>query len=190
MNTSNNANHCAIKPLPSQKYLKECFSYDPNTGLLIWKVRPLEHFKNKRIFNVWNAKYSNKVAGYIENSGHLAVCISNHEYRIHRLIWKIQSGLDPVALIDHIDRNKLNNKWENLREATKSQNNKNASFKNSSGFIGVYFDNRSKKYQAAIRINGKNKSLGYFNTAEEAFKVRSIAEKATHGEFANNGVQS
>lgn len=88
--------------------------------------------------------------------------------------------------IDHIDRDPMNNRRSNLRKATRSQQgmNRKRQSNNTSGFIGVYWNKREKKWVAALKINGKQKPLGYFLNKDDAIKARLRAEKEYFGEFA------
>ena len=88
--------------------------------------------------------------------------------------------------IDHIDRNPMNNRRLNLREATRSQQgmNRKKQSNNTSGFIGVYWDKRQNRWMSAIKIKGKQKHLGYFVNKNNAVIARLKAEKKYFGEFA------
>ena len=90
--------------------------------------------------------------------------------------------------VDHINRNPLDNRRENLRLATTSENNRNKPQKNNSnGYRGVAFHNeknRIKKYQARMKVRNKYISLGYFSSAKEAFEVYKDASIKEFGEFA------
>lgn len=101
---------------------------------------------------------------------------------MHRVILNTPEGLKT----DHKDRDGLNNQKSNLRFATGSQNAMNQNPHSASGYIGVYLQNKNKnyKYQASIRVNKKNISLGYFKTAEAAAIVRDRASIKYFGEFA------
>ena len=89
-------------------------------------------------------------------------------------------------LCDHIDRNPLNNRKNNLRQATVEENARNhsKSKRNTSGFIGISWDKRISKWNASIRVDKKHKNLGDFNDKEDAIKVRLEAETKYFGEFA------
>jgi len=154
----------------TQEYLKEIFDY--KDGNLIRKV--------KTCTNV----IVGDIVGTVHNNGYLRVQISRKLYYVHRLIFMMHYGYFPKE-IDHIDGNPQNNKIENLREATHSQNNKNLAIKknNTSGFSGVCFCKTRKKWSAQIVIDGKRKTLGRFENKEEAVLCRKMAEIKYFGEW-------
>ena len=100
---------------------------------------------------------------------------------LHRAISMAHKGID----VDHIDCDGLNNRRENIRVANRSQNNQNRrkSTNNKSGYKGVSFCKRSSKWRASIKIDGKYKSLGYFNEANKAHEAYCAASKEMHGDF-------
>jgi hypothetical protein len=102
---------------------------------------------------------------------------------MHRVILN-----NPLNEIDHIDSNGLNNQLHNLRVTTKAQNqfNRGLSMTNKSGFRGVYFNKRAKKWFARIEVNKKCHWLGSFPTAEEAGKAYDDAARRLHGDFYKN----
>lgn len=170
------------KPLPTQSYLFECLDYNPSNGLLTWKRRPREHFKTKRAWSVWNARYSSKLAGSVTRFGYISVSLGGH-YQAHRLIWKMITGLDPQIDVDHVDLNKSNNRWVNLRAADDRQQvwNRNVRKDNYLGIKGV--KRNHKRYMARLVVDGNDKYLGTFDTPEEAASVREAAARELHGEF-------
>lgn len=180
MNASIEARH-----LPSREYISECFDYCQSSGVLTWKERPLHHFKNAHGMNTFNSKFAGKISGGLINGRYLAVPLDGRKYLAHRVIWKLMTGEDPNSNIDHIDTNKRNNAWLNLRKASKQENafNQSRTKRNSTGFKGVSFDRQRGKYFACIRSNGKTKSLGRFDTAHEAHHAYVSAAKNLHGEF-------
>jgi hypothetical protein len=103
--------------------------------------------------------------------------------RSHHICWFIKTGQWPKFPIDHIDRNPVNNKWENLREDTKGQNAQNHKLfvTNTTGITGV--SKNKSKYIAYITVKRKRIHLGSFLTIEEATSARADAECQLHGEF-------
>jgi len=101
--------------------------------------------------------------------------------QMHRVIMGEPDGLD----VDHRDGNGLRNIRNNLREATKVQNNQNRSIgrNNTSGFKGVSWHKRCCKWQSQIKLNGKVKYLGHYDTAEQAHEAYCDASAKYHGEF-------
>jgi len=174
----------AVK-LPPTDYLNECLSYDIDLGTLTWNVRPTHHFKNAHGMNTFNAKYAKNVATNLINGRYLSVTLLGRKCLAHRVIWKMVTGDEPGAFIDHKDTNKVNNRFSNLRPATRQQNAFNAGTRsnNSTGFKGVSYDKHRGKYYACIQVNGKSKSLGRFDSAEQAGKKYQEAAQKAHGEF-------
>ncbi|TDH35693.1 HNH endonuclease [Pseudohoeflea suaedae] len=115
--------------------------------------------------------------------------ISGKRYPAHRLAWKIMTGRDPGEVVDHIDGDRKNNKFSNLRDANLVGNSHNSalSSRNTSGVKGVSFHKRSGLYQCQIMANGKYTSVGYFKDAQAAEKAANAARLTLHGEFACAG---
>ena len=129
------------------------------------------------------------LAGTVRNDGRCQIGINGKKYKAHRLIFLYHYGYLPKFL-DHIDRNPSNNSIDNLREATKSQNQWNRrsveSYNGkltSSGFKGVVFRKQSQKWQAQIQINGERKYLGIFDSEIDAAEAYNAAAIELHGEF-------
>lgn len=139
----------------SYERASEILRYDAENGVLERKL------KN----GAW------RVCGHKPFSdGYGRVKIDGKLHRTHRLIWLLTHGEWPVNDIDHVDRNPMNNRIENLRAATRSENQHNHRMHkdNTSGYIGATSNKQSNKYLAQIRINGKLTCLGRYATAEEA----------------------
>ena len=115
----------------------------------------------------------------------------NGEYRttlkMHRLIAGLIKG-DGMC-VDHINGNKLDNRRENLRVCSRSENqhNQRLSKANTSGFKGVHFHKATRKWMARIKISSKIKYIGTFDTPEAAHEAYCKSAIALHGEFANFG---
>lgn len=152
--------------------LRKLFRYDPETGKLYWKVsRP----------NV-RGKAGDK-AGNLDGK-YLRVKVKGRSYLVHRIIWAIVKGYWPRSVLDHRDLNKLNNRIENLREATKSQNRVNSGVQKNSRSKLKGVKPHGKRWVARIPCNGKTKHLGVYATPEEAAKVYDAECRRLHGEFA------
>lgn len=124
-------------------------------------------------------------AGTLRKDGYVKVGIDKKQYLLHRLIFLYHKNYLPKFL-DHADGNKKNNKIENLRPATRSQNNHNQKIKKTSKtkLKGVCYHPQKMKWQARINVNKKKISLGYFLTAEEAHEQYKKAAIKYFGEFA------
>ena len=143
--------------------------FDYEDGKLYWKGR------------------RNKEAGSVGNRGYRCICINYRKYMAHRLIW-IMHGNDPVEMLDHIDGDQLNNRIENLRPVTNSQNQRTQKLRkdNTSGIKGVSWLNAHKRWAGQVWHKGKLYRAGYFKDKDEcAAAVRELREKL-HGEFARH----
>ena len=154
-----------------QAYLKSIISYGKDTGIFI-RLKVGKTIKNKII----DTK--------TDTHGYKRIYINNKSYRAHRLAWLYEYGYLPFE-IDHINGIKTDNRLENLRDVTKSinqQNRKIYSKTNKLKLLGVSEkdDGRTNKYRAQIKINGKNKTLGQFYTAEEAHDCYILAKRKFH----------
>jgi hypothetical protein len=150
--------------------LKELLDYDPETGLFKWKV----HLK-------YSPRYEGDLAGY-NNEGYVKITIDGLSYRAHHLAWFITTGNWPKLEIDHINGDKSDNSISNLRDVTRIVNmhNKGEYKNNKTGYTGVHWYPRYEKFAAQIRTNGKCKTLGYFETAEEAHEAYQEAKLKQH----------
>jgi hypothetical protein len=127
------------------------------------------------------------VAGYPDDQGRIKMGIHGKEYFAHRIIWVWVTGKWPDKEIDHINENNSDNRWENLREATPSQNHRNRGKQrnNTTGYKGVTFDKRRGLYIAGVKLNQKRYSAGNnFKTAEEAYEAVKKLALTLHGDWA------
>jgi len=132
---------------------------------------------------------SNKKTGHIycnlDRDGYVRVRKDGKEYRAHRLIWEMHYGSIPTGiLIDHIDGDTLNNRIENLRLATRQQNNANAKGGKNGSTLPKGLTQVSTGYRARLTFKGTTFSLGTYTTIEEAKKAYDDKNKELNGEFA------
>ena len=155
------------KLLPSTDYLRDRFSYDPDTGILLWRSGP----------------QAGKPAGCIHKSGYHVVTIGASQYSAQRIIWKMMTDEEPPSIVDHKNRNKLDQRWINLREATyvQSSMNRGKHKNNTSGATGVFWYREG--WHATIYKEGVQHYLGRFNTFEEAVALRRAKVAEMFGEF-------
>lgn len=177
------------KALPEVSYLKECFIYSPETGALIWKERPREHFSSDSGMKTFNKQFAGRVAGSIKQNRYIEVRFMNDRYRAHRIIFKMMTGIDPKEEIDHINNNPIDNRWKNLRASSSSQNKCNQRIRSTSttGFKCVRWHKRDKKFYSVLKTQGKSFFLGYFDNPEEAHKSYCLAALNYFGSYANFG---
>ncbi len=174
---------------PSIDYVRQCFS--ECDGRLFWLERPRDHFATERGWKQTNGKHSGKEAGSIARTADQKqwVVFTNYEmvYRSH-IVWALHNGEWPKwpMEIDHKDRNRLNDRIENLRISTHWQNTLNVGIKsnNTSGYKGVCWDKRAMKWMAKIQVHGRNIFLGYFQDPTDAHVAYAKAALEHHGEFA------
>ena len=153
----------------TQEKLQSLLHYDPDTGVFTWKVA------RQRVKN-------GDVAGY-KKSGYVYISINGKHYRAHRLAFLYVHGEFPKEHTDHINGVRNDNRIANLREATNSQNMQNllvANSNNKTGLLGASVDKATGKFQAQIKLNGKNKFLGRFNTALEAHHAYVQEKRRVH----------
>lgn len=168
-----------ILQLPDTAYLRECFTYNRKTGALRWRRRPREHFSSEREWRRQSWRRGT-IAGYIDPQGYRIVVIDQQAYKGSRIIWKLQTGTDPSAEIDHKNRDRSDNRWRNLRPATSQQNRFNRP-----GWTdlpkGVH--RHGTKYTSRPYIDGRLGYLGSFDTPEEAHAAYVAYTRPLHGAF-------
>ena len=150
-----------MKVLPTQERLKELFDYNPTTGVLPRRTSVCSYAAGSCV-------------GTSHSSGYLRVTIDRKQYYLHRVIWKLITGGEPGGLdIDHINRDRSDNRLSNLRLVDRSTNKLNhGGYKsNKNGANGVHFVPSSGKWRAQRRKGGVAYHLGYFDSLTEAAAV-------------------
>lgn len=163
------------KPLPQKDVLTSLLEYDKETGILIWKKRIEEKTNPPKTFN---ANFAGKRAGNpYGKTRHWQINILGKRYLVHRVIWAMHTGKIVFGEIDHINGDPEDNRLSNLREVSHFENmvNRKTPSHNSSGKIGVCWHLQAKKWRAYITKDGKQISLGLFNSVDEATAARSAA---------------
>lgn len=145
--------------------------YDPETGRFIRLVKR-------------GSERVGTVAGTVNKNGYCQVQVEGRLHRAHRLAWFYMTGEWPEADVDHVNGDRLDNRWKNLREATRSQNNANRRATIDKGLKGTSYNIRRGRWMAKINVNHQQIYLGYFDTAEEAHAAYVAAARLHYGEFA------
>lgn len=167
------------RPLPSIAELQARYAYDPATGEI--SIRP--RVGDDPYIVAYNRRYAGRVIGFPMNVGYLFVVVMGQHMLAHRVGWAIHHGEWPDEL-DHRDGNKLNNRLDNLRPATRVQNMANLPARSKSGFKGVKQSRTGKRWCAYILRHGKTVYLGTFDERERAAEAYASAARELHGDFA------
>jgi hypothetical protein len=164
------------KILPDIDYLKKLLDYDCKSGVFYWAK------------TLSNRARKGSIAGSTCKSGYVRIAIAGEMYSAHRIAWAIHHG-DTDLEIDHVDGAKGNNKLSNLRLATRSQNMANVGItrSNASGFKGVSFHKRAKKWVASGRVDGVRKYIGLFETPQDAHVAYIASVANQYGNFFQSG---
>ena len=158
----------------SQEMLKERLCYDPESGDWTWVNHP------------WFKSYAGRpVAGSRDIDGYARVSINDKNVKLHRLAFLYMTGEMPPDEVDHINGDKTDNSWCNLRLACRAENGQNIrdSGRNKSGVIGVDWNKAEGKWHVRVMANGVRHSGGYFNSLEKATAKRNFLVERLHKEF-------
>lgn len=156
----------------------ELLNYDSDTGRFTWRV-------DRR-----GGKRAGDRAGSIDRqTGYLQIRIDKRLYYGHRLAWFYVTGNWPTKEIDHRDGFGSGDRFKNLREASHQKNLHNQARRsnNTSGATGVHWQRNMAKWFAYVTEDGRRKSLGYFESKEDAIRARAAAAACVYGEFAPAG---
>lgn len=157
----------------SQQRLLELLDYDLETGAFTRKVST-------------GGRYGATVgaeAGCLNDSGYLLISLQSLQYRAHRLAWLYVTGAWPKFEIDHINGIRSDNRWENLRDVSGSvnlQNKRQAQSNSKTGLLGASWNTRDERFVSRIKVNGKYRSLGGFDSAELAHAAYLAAKRQLH----------
>lgn len=148
---------------------RDIFEYNPETGIFIKKIESIE-------------------VGSITEYGYMRISVDGKHYLLHRIAWLIMTGDWPTDQIDHINGNRSDNRWINLRQADNKENSRNQSLRstNKSGVVGVNWIQKLNKWRAQITVDGKPIHLGVFSEISDAKDARKKAEK-NFGFHENHG---
>lgn len=175
----------ALRQLPDAETLRKLLRYEPDTGRLFWRPRepgtmssnPL--FSDQKAADTWNKRFAGKPALCSKwASGYLRGTLLSKNCYAHRVIWKMVTGED-APNIDHINGDKCDNRFCNLRSVTKAENARNAKLysPNRSGCPGVKPAPKGGRWEARIKKDGVTYVLGTFGTKEQAILARKKAER-------------
>ena len=172
----------AKRRLPTQAELRQLLNYDPETGVLTWRERPLHlcsgrtEAHRRRGWLIWNAKYPGTVAG-ANAAGYIQIKVFDRNFPAHRIIWVMVHGWWPEC-IDHINGDPSDNRLNNLRSATPeiNQRNQKTHSTNTSGRTGVSWNRFRECWVAQIKVHGTSIYLGSFDDFGAAVSARVAAE--------------
>jgi len=164
--------------------LRSLLDYDAETGVFTWRHRP----ERTQYDKTWNRRFAGREAGTAQrfNTGrwYRAIRVQGRSYLAHRLAFLHMASTWPPHEIDHRDGDGLNNRWMNLRAATRSQNGQNSKpTENNTGLKGAH-RYKNGRFVAHITADGRLRHLGYFDTAEEAHEAYAKAAREHFGDFA------
>lgn len=179
-----------IRRIPTHLEVEQLIAYSPSKGTLHWRNRPEQFSPSKAANEMWNASWAGKEIKALDLKGYVTVSIFGRQIRAHRLIYFMVVGVWPDCQIDHINGIKSDNRWSNLRPASRRENQRNTRKprNNTSGFKGVVFDKANKKWYFQLRMDdGSRFTKTGFKTREDAAAACRVKREEIHGEFANHG---
>lgn len=187
------ANQMACAISLSQRELCQLLAYEPDTGLLRWREKPLLGLSTDSSIKSWNRRFAGAVAGTRKKSSgkeYVQVSIKGRFYPCHRIIWVMVFGaIDEALVIDHINSNGLDNRLINLRLVSHTQNQRNQALRreNTSGVTGVYRCHKTGKWTGQITVDGRHVSIGSHVLLEDAAAARKRLE-CEHGYHPLHGM--
>ena len=154
----------------TQQRLKEALEYDAASGMLRWRMPASRAVK------------PGQLAGRVSNRGYRQIMVDGVRYAAHRLVWLWHHGAFPEGEIDHRNGARDDNRIENLRVASRSENQQNiagAQKDNKTGFLGVSF-HAGNRWRAQISHDGRKRYLGLFSSPEDAHAAYLKAKATLH----------
>lgn len=181
------------KRLPSARLLRRLIAYDPSTGEMRWKERPVwmfsdNHYGRETLARMWNERRAGEIAfSATDAAGYKTGQIFSRRLQAHRVIFKMEFGICP-RYVDHINHDPADNRLANLRAVTNKQNLQNASLSkaNRSGVTGVFWHRRDRAWVARIRVDGRDIHLTQSKNKRAAIAARKAAERK-YGFHPNHG---
>lgn len=149
--------------------LREVLDYDAGSGVFTRRTSG-------------GGRRAGDIAGGASYDGYTTISVDGTRYRAARLAWLWMTGAWPACDVDHIDRDRRNDAWSNLRAASRSENCANQPAR--SGLKGASFVSAKGKWKAQIRKSGKNTHIGYFDSEADAHAAYMAAAVTAFGEFA------
>jgi hypothetical protein len=163
--------------------LRELLDYDPQSGIFRWRRQINVGTSAQGARNRW----AERRAGVMTVHGYWIISVDNERLRAARLAWLYMTGKWPDEHIDHINGDPADDRWANLREATRSENMANAKLlrlNNTSGARGVSWNKRLGKWHARVNFQRQLHHVGYFDSFEEAVAARDAKAAEIHSAFA------
>jgi hypothetical protein len=153
----------------TQSRLKEVMRYEPGTGVFVWLI------------NSGKAR-PGSIAGGMNDAGYRLIGVDGRRYRSHRLAWLYVHGCWPDGVIDHKSGNRGSARIADIRPATLTCNaqNRGVGINNKTGYLGVCFNKRVGRYLASITADRKQRHLGHFKTAAQAYEAYLAAKAVLH----------
>jgi len=151
--------------LEMKRGIKDYLKYNPETGVLTWRERPS------------NRVHVGDVAGSPHGNGYISLRCCGRKYYAHRVAWYLTFGQWPNN-IDHINGDGTDNRLENLRDVSPTENHRNQRIRKNclSGHMGVRWSERDKRWRAYITVEGVQKNLGSYKAKADAISARRRAE--------------
>lgn len=153
----------------TQKELKDKIIYNPDTGFFYRKL-------------------SGDLAGWVTKEGYISLKIDYITYKAHRLAFLYMTGELPEDQVDHINNIKGDNRWENLRRCSQSENQRNTGKRrnNTSGVKNVSWNSKNRKWRITLYLDGKNKCFGSYEDLEVAEIIAAELRHYYHGDFTRH----